>query len=44
MLFDVTPGDPSTLALAAFVLIAVAIAASFLPAVRAARLDALRAE
>jgi ABC-type antimicrobial peptide transport system permease subunit len=41
MLFGVTPYDLSTLALAAFVLIAVALAASLLPAFRAVRLDAL---
>ena len=43
MLFGVTPYDLPTLALAAFALIAVALAASFVPAFRAVRLDALAA-
>jgi putative ABC transport system permease protein len=43
MLFGVTPYDLPTLAFAAFALIAVALAASFVPAFRAVRLDALAA-
>jgi len=43
MLFGVTPYDLPTLALAAFALIAVALAAGFVPAFRAVRLDALAA-
>ncbi|MCZ6918764.1 MAG: ABC transporter permease [Gemmatimonadetes bacterium] len=47
MLYDVTPTDPATLAAIAVLLTAVAMAASYLPARRAARvdpLDALRSE
>jgi predicted permease len=43
MLFGLAPYDPSTLGLAAFSLIAVALAASFFPALRAVRFDALAA-
>jgi len=47
LLFGVTPHDPTTLAAVAFVLAAVGIAACWVPAARAARVDpavALRAE
>lgn len=43
MLFGLKPYDPSTLALAAVVLVAIGLAASFIPALRAVRLDALAA-
>jgi ABC-type antimicrobial peptide transport system permease subunit len=43
MLFGLEPYDPSTLALAVVALIGVALAASFVPALRAVRLDALAA-
>jgi putative ABC transport system permease protein len=43
MLFGVRPNDPATFAAIAGVLLAVAFAASVLPAVRAARLDPMRA-
>jgi len=43
LLFKVAPGDPSGLAIGALVMLAVALAAGFLPARRAARLDPLRA-
>jgi putative ABC transport system permease protein len=39
MLFQVEPGDPLVLALVALVLVAVALAASLLPALRATRVD-----
>jgi len=42
LLFEVRPGDPITLALVAAVLLAVAAAASWVPARRAARVDAAR--
>lgn len=47
VLFEIKPGDPATLAAAAILLGAVALAASYLPAHRASRVDpvvALRAE
>jgi putative ABC transport system permease protein len=47
LLFNVTPGDPLTFAAVAFVLGVVAIVASYLPGLRATRVDpviALRAE
>jgi putative ABC transport system permease protein len=47
LLFGLKPNDPLTLALAAVTLSAVAVAASYLPAFRAARihpLEALREE
>jgi predicted permease len=47
MLFGLTPTNPLAIALAAFVLLAISLAASFVPAERAARVDpvvALRAE
>jgi len=47
MLFGVTPGDPLTLSSAVFLLVGVALTASWLPARRAARVDpasTLRAE
>jgi ABC-type antimicrobial peptide transport system permease subunit len=43
LLFGLTPHDPSTLVLACVVLAIVAATASFLPASRASRLDALTA-
>jgi predicted permease len=43
LLFKVTPGDPSGLAVGGIVMLAVALAAGFLPARRAARLDPLKA-
>jgi len=43
MLFGVVPYDLSTLALAVFALIFVTVAASFVPAVRALRLDPITA-
>jgi putative ABC transport system permease protein len=42
-LFGVEPGDPLTLGLAAIVLLAVAVAASALPARRAARVEPMEA-
>ena len=42
-LFGVTPHDPRTLVLAAFCLVAVACAAGYIPALRASRIDAMRA-
>lgn len=39
MLFNVKPGDPVTLVGGAVVLIAVALAASYMPALRASRID-----
>lgn len=42
-LFGVQPGDPVTLALAASVLLSVAVAASVIPARRAARVDPMEA-
>ena len=42
-LFGITPYDPFTLALAAFSLAAVACAAGYVPALRASRVDAMRA-
>jgi ABC-type antimicrobial peptide transport system permease subunit len=47
LLFDVTPGDASTYVAAAAALLVVAIASSWIPARRAARIDpsaALRSE
>ena len=43
MLFGLRPYDPSTLALAVVALVAVALTASFVPTLRALRLDALAA-
>ena len=43
MLFGVKPGDPMTIALAAVVLLGVALAAGYLPARRASRIDPIRA-
>jgi predicted permease len=43
MLFGVKPGDPMTIALAAVVLLSVALAAGYLPARRASRIDPIRA-
>jgi predicted permease len=43
MLFGVKPGDPMSVALAAVVLLAVALAAGYLPARRASRIDPIRA-
>jgi len=43
MLFGVTPRDPTTIAFAAVVLLAVALAAGYLPARRASRIDPIRA-
>ncbi|GMV21498.1 MAG: hypothetical protein AMXMBFR57_14470 [Acidimicrobiia bacterium] len=43
LLFKVAPGDPAGLAIGALVMLAVALAAGFLPARRAARLDPLKA-
>jgi len=42
-LFGITPHDPGTLAIAAFCLIAVACIAGYIPALRASRIDAMRA-
>ena len=42
MLFGVAPGDPWTMARAALLMVAVALAAGFLPAWRASRVDPLR--
>ena len=39
LLYEVEPGDPSTLALVALLLAIVALAACYLPARRAARVD-----
>ena len=47
LLFDVSPRDPGVFAMVAMVLLGVALAASLLPALRAARVDpatALRAD
>jgi ABC-type antimicrobial peptide transport system permease subunit len=47
MLFDLSPGDPATLAAVAALLATIALVASYLPARRATRIDpviALRAE
>ena len=47
MLFELTPRDPATIAGAAAAMIAVSLAAAYVPAVRASRVDpivALRAE
>jgi predicted permease len=43
MLFGVKPGDPITIAITAVVLLAVALAAGYLPARRASRIDPIRA-
>jgi predicted permease len=43
LLFDVRAGDPVTLAGATFLLLAMAFAAAYLPALRASRIDPLRA-
>jgi predicted permease len=43
MLVGVKPGDPMTIAVAAVVLLAVALAAGYLPARRASRIDPIRA-
>ncbi len=43
MLFHVSPGDPAIFAGVAFLLFAVALTASYIPALRAARKDPLRA-
>ena len=42
VLFELSPTDPSTLALVAMVLVTVAAVAAYLPARRAARLDPAR--
>ena len=42
-LFGITPQDPQTLALAAVGLALVACAAGYIPALRASRIDAMRA-
>jgi ABC-type antimicrobial peptide transport system permease subunit len=47
LLFGITPHDPTTIGVVAFVLAAVGVSACWLPAARAARVDpavALRAE
>jgi putative ABC transport system permease protein len=41
LLFEVTPTDPATFALVAFVLAATALAACYIPARRATRIDPL---
>lgn len=43
MLFDVSPNDPAIFSLVALLRFAVAVTASYIPAVRAARKDPLRA-
>jgi ABC-type antimicrobial peptide transport system permease subunit len=43
MLYGLKPWDPATLAASAAVLLAVALAAGFIPAHRAARVDPMRA-
>jgi ABC-type lipoprotein release transport system permease subunit len=43
MLFDLTPGDPATLSAAVLALGAVAFAAAYLPARRAAGIDPIKA-
>ena len=43
LLFDVSPTDPATLILVVFLLAAVAVAACYLPARRAASVDPLEA-
>jgi predicted permease len=43
LLFNITPSDPATIGLAAAVMLAVSLAAGLVPAVRAARLEALAA-
>jgi len=43
LLFEVTPTDPATLLSVACLLLAVAAVATFVPALRAARIDPLRA-
>jgi ABC-type antimicrobial peptide transport system permease subunit len=42
-LYGIKPNDPGNLVLAVFVLITVAILAAYLPALRASRVDPMRA-
>ena len=39
MLYGLTPGDPTTLAIAAITLVAVSVVAGYIPARRSARID-----